>query len=74
MAVYRYRRKKRPYTVRIIRKDSTVMNSPPMRVTAHRGMDSKKPQSSTAVTIYSGSTMSPAAPRPEALRMVDTKP
>ena len=37
--------------------DSTVMNSPPMSVTAHRGMLSKKPQSSTAVTISVGNTV-----------------
>ena len=35
----------------IIIKLSTVINSPPISVTAHKGMLSKKPQSSTAVTI-----------------------
>ena len=46
-----------PYTDIIIMNDSTVMNSPPMSVTAHRGMLSKKPQSSTAVTISVGNTV-----------------
>ena len=33
------------------------MNSPPISVTAHKGIDSKKPQSSTAVIISCGSTV-----------------
>ena len=33
----------RLYTVRIMMKDSTVMNRPPSRVTAHKGMLSQKP-------------------------------
>lgn len=33
----------RLYTVRIIRKDSTVMNSPPIKVTAQSGMESQNP-------------------------------
>jgi glutamate racemase len=57
MAVYIYILKKRPYTERIMMNDSTQMNSPPMSVTAHRGIDSKKPQSSTAVTISCESTV-----------------
>ena len=33
------------------------MNRPPISVTAHKGIDSKNPQSSTAVTISCGSTV-----------------
>ena len=54
--------------------DKTVMNSPPIKVTAHNGMLSKKPQSSTAVTISAGSTVSCAAPKPAAFMMVEISP
>ena len=43
-----------PYTVIIIMNDSTVMNRPPISVTAHKGIDSKNPQLSMAVTISAG--------------------
>ena len=45
-----------PYTLIIMMKLKTVMNNPPINVTAHKGMLSKKPQSATAVFISSGST------------------
>ena len=41
-AVYIYRRKNRPYTVRIITNDSTVMNRLPRIVTSHKGTLAKK--------------------------------
>ena len=37
-------------------KDKTVTTSPPISVTAHSGIDSKKPQSSIAVIIALGRT------------------
>ena len=43
-AVYKYNLKNLPYNVRIIINDNTVMNNPPIKVTAHNGIDSKKPQ------------------------------
>ena len=49
--MYIYSLKNRPYTVRIITKESTHTNRPPIRVTAHRGIDSKNPQFSIADTI-----------------------
>ena len=55
-------------------KDSTVMNSPPISVTAHRGMLSKKPQSSTAVMISWGSAVFCAAPMPAERMMVEITP
>ena len=45
MAAYIQRENIRPYTVRIITKDSTVMSSPPISVTAQSGMESQKPTS-----------------------------
>ncbi len=74
MAVYRYSLKNRPYTVIIITKDRTVIISPPINVTAHRGMDSKNPHSSTAVMISAGRIVSWAGPKPAADMMVDTNP
>ena len=74
MAVYRYSLKNRPYTVIIITKESTVISSPPISVTAHNGMDSKKPQSSTAVMISVGRTAVCTEPNPAADMMVDTNP
>ena len=50
------------------------MNSPPISVTAHRGMLSKKPQSSTAFTISGGSTVCDAAPKPAADMMLEITP
>ena len=55
-------------------KDSTQMNSPPISVTAQRGMLSKKPQSSMAVTISAGRTVDCGAPKPAAFIMDDTTP
>lgn len=55
-------------------KDSTVMNSPPISVTAQSGIDSKKPQSSTAVTISAGNMVCEAAPKPAAFMMVSIVP
>ena len=52
----------------------TVINSPPMSVTAQRGMLSKKPQLSTAVTISWGRTVCCAVPKPAAFIMVETRP
>ena len=43
-----------------------MINNPPIKVTAHRGMDSKNPQSSIAVLILSGKTVGVAPPMPEA--------
>lgn len=50
------------------------MNRPPMSVTAHSGILSKKPQSSTAVTISLGKTVCCAAPKPAACMMVEITP
>ena len=46
--------------------DSTQMNRPPISVTAHRGMLSKKPQSSMALMMVFGNTVSCGAPKPAA--------
>ena len=54
-AVYIYKRKKRPYTVRIITKESTVMNKLPRIVTSHSGMLARNPTFSIAVCISAGS-------------------
>ena len=45
-----------------------------MSVTAHKGIDSKNPQSSTAVTISDGRIIVCAEPKPAADMMVDTNP
>ena len=58
----------------IITKERTVINSPPINVTAQRGMLSKKPQSSTAFTISGGSTVCDAAPKPAADMMLEITP
>lgn len=50
------------------------MKSPPISVTAHNGILSKNPQSSTAVTISCGNTVCAAEPKPAAFIMVDIKP
>ena len=49
-----YKAANRPYTVIIIMNDKTVINSPPIRVTAHNGILSKNPQLSMVVTISAG--------------------
>ena len=53
--MYIYKRKKRPYTVRIITKESTVMNKLPRIVTSHSGMLARNPTFSIAVCISAGS-------------------
>ena len=50
------------------------MNSPPISVTAHRGMLSKKPQPSMAVTISAGRIVDDGAPKPAAFMIEDTTP
>lgn len=66
--------KNRLYTVRIITRDSTQMNREPKRVTAHRGILSRKPTSSMTATISSGRAVAVAPVRPEEDRMVSTIP
>ena len=64
MAVYMYSLNILPYTVRIITKESTVINRLPNRVTIHNGMDSSIPTASILSTISEGSsvTVPPAIP------------
>ena len=50
------------------------MNSPPMSVTAQRGILSKKPQLSTASMISCGNTVCWAEPKPAAFIIVETRP
>ena len=54
--------------------DSTVTKRPPISVTAHKGMLSKKPQSSIASTISCGKTVSLAEPKPAAFMIVEISP
>ena len=54
--------------------DKTVMNRLPIKVTAHRGIDSKKPHSSIAVTISSGKVVPELAPKPALFIMVEITP
>lgn len=49
-----YSLKKRPYTVRIIIKESTRINRLPRMVTSHNGILARKPTSSMAVWISPG--------------------
>lgn len=56
--------KNRPYTLIIIIKLSTVINKLPISVTAHNGIDSKKPQSSIASTSLSGNIVFEDEPKP----------
>ena len=49
---------------------NTVMNSPPISVTAHSGILSKNPQSSTAFIISSGNTVSSVLPNPAVFIMI----
>lgn len=56
-AVYKYNLKNLPYTVIIIINDKTVTTNPPINVTAHNGIDSKKPQDSIAVIIELGKVL-----------------
>ena len=50
------------------------MSSDPSRVTAHRGMLSRKPTSSMMETISAGSVVAAKADRPEDAMMEDTIP
>ena len=56
-AVYKYNLKNLPYTVIIIINDKTVTTNPPINVTAHNGIDSKKPQDSIAEIIELGKVL-----------------
>ena len=53
---------------------STVINSPPIKVTAHKGIDSKNPQLSTAVIISCGNTVVVAPPKLADVIIVDITP
>ena len=44
--------------------DNTVTNNPPINVTAHNGIDSKKPHDSTASIIELGRTVLDIPPKP----------
>ena len=74
IAVYIYILKNRPYTLKIITKLSTQMNNPPISVTAHKGILSKKPQSSIAVTISCGNIVACGVPNPAEFMIVLTTP
>ena len=74
MAVAIYSLKNRLYTVRIRMRDMAQMNRLPSRVTAHRGMDSKKPTFSMVLTMLSGRAASVTADRPEAPIMDEIAP
>ena len=51
-----------------------MINSPPISVTAHNGIDSKKLQFSIAVTISVGRTVFLASLNPAVLIIVDIAP
>ena len=55
-------------------KDNTVINNPPINVTAHNGIDSKNPHFSTAVSISCGKVVLAVPPYPEAVIIVDITP
>ena len=55
-------------------KDNTVINSPPINVTAHNGIDSKNPHFSTAVINYCGKVVLVVPPSPDAVIIVDITP
>ena len=55
-------------------KDNTVMNKPPISVTAHRGIDSKNPQLSIVSIISAGKVVCVAEPKPAAVIMVEIVP
>ena len=69
-----YSLKNLPYTVSIITKDSTHTSKLPMSVTAHRGIDSQKPQSSIVCIILCGRYVAPFPLRPEAAMIFDMTP
>ena len=54
--------------------DSTVINNPPISVTAHKGILSKNPQSSMVVTISAGKVVCSGVPNPAAFIMVEIVP
>ena len=58
----------------IIIKLKTVIKRLPIKVTVHNGILSKNPQSSTAVMISCGNTVSCTFPNPAASMMVLTTP
>ena len=74
IAVYIYSLKNRPYTVKIIMKESTHTNRPPIKVTAHNGIDSKNPQSSIAVIMSAGRTVGDGVPKPAADMILEMIP
>ena len=55
-------------------KDITVMNSPPMSVTAHSGMLSKNPHSSTLVINSGGKTVCCGVEKPAEPIIVEIVP
>ena len=74
IAVYIYNLNRRLYTVRIMMNASTVMNRPPSRVTAHRGMLSQKPTLLILSMISCGSVVPLLPDRPDLVMMVETIP
>ena len=75
IAVNIYNLNRRLYTVRIITKDSTVMNRPPKRVTAHRGIGVPKVYPWLILSMISWGSAVPLLPdRPDVVMMVDTIP
>ena len=74
MAAYIQRENIRPYTVRIITKDSTVMSSPPISVTAQSGMESQKPTWLMASISSWGSVTALIPDTPDWLITVETIP
>jgi len=73
-AVYIYNLKNLPYTVIMSRNDITVMNKPPMSVTAHNGILSKKPQLSIVSIIDCGKVVCCAEVKPAAVIIVPIVP
>ena len=73
-AVYIYSLKNLPYTVIIRIKDITVINRPPISVTAHNGIDSKNPQLSMVSTISCGKVVCCGFPKPAAFIIVPIVP
>ena len=54
--------------------DKTVMNRPPKRVTAHRGMESQKPTSLILSMISWGRVVPVLPDKPDWVMMVETMP
>ena len=74
IAVYIYNLNRRLYTVRIIINASTVMNRPPSRVTAHKGMLSQNPTLLILSMISCGSVVPLLPDSPDFVIMVETIP